>query len=325
MAGLHSGGPPTLWQRLLWAYRRRFSHSPARDGVIYGVLLVLTIVYGLIGFLAPVIAPFCEMEYPDLHYLNPDFDGDPCLTTRFLSLGGLTLRECKFIRNIVVAVFLGSVIGYERRAPDRAAGIRSMSLTALGACCFAISSNFTPEFGPMKYDASRVGAAIPAGVGFLGAGIIWKGFVKSSDGEPDTHQVHGLTTAASVWLSAAIGHACGGSLVPQACFCVAGIVLMLRFGPRNSELVAEHEQGDADLDNYPFDQEAHPAFQTSSTNPFKQPLLAHPEISEQPEAPSQLQPMAGTSASAAASLSTRTQSFKLTRAPSKRRTLTTET
>ena len=55
----------------------------------------------------------------------------------------------------------------------------------------------------MGWNSSRVTAAIPSGVGFLGAGLIWKGSVDVGDAE--MHQVHGLTTAASDWLSAAIG------------------------------------------------------------------------------------------------------------------------
>eukprot|EP00873_Tetraselmis_striata_P035970 jgi/Tetstr1/456234/TSEL_042997.t1 len=179
-----------------------------------------------------------------LPFKNPDYNPDPCLTTRFVELGGITLRECWFIRCIISSMILGSVIGYERRSPDRAAGIRSMSLTALGACCFTIAGNYACQTGPMNWDASRISAAIPSGVGFLGAGIIWKGYVKQEDGSPDIHQVHGLTTAASIWLSAAIGTACGGGLYPAACFTVTGIVLMLRFGPRNSEMVAEEEDGE---------------------------------------------------------------------------------
>ncbi|KAL7518312.1 hypothetical protein ACHAWF_000183, partial [Thalassiosira exigua] len=63
----------------------------------------------------------------------------------------------------------------------------------------------------MTWDASRVTAAIPSGVGFLGAGLIWKGIL-SDDGGRRVHQVHGITTAASVWLSAAMGAGSGGAL-----------------------------------------------------------------------------------------------------------------
>jgi uncharacterized membrane protein YhiD involved in acid resistance len=73
-----------------------------------------------------------------------------------------------------------------------------------------------------------VAAAIPSGVGFLGAAVIWKQTNKEQDG----HSVHGLPTAASVWLSAAVGIACSGELYFAATFSVAIILVLLRFGPR---------------------------------------------------------------------------------------------
>ena len=74
-----------------------------------------------------------------------------------------------------IAVLIGALIGYERRSVDRPAGIRTMSLASLGACTFTICSTFAFVDGPMEWDGSRVSAAIPSGVGFLGAGLIWKG------------------------------------------------------------------------------------------------------------------------------------------------------
>jgi hypothetical protein len=83
-----------------------------------------------------------------------------------------------------------------------------------------------------SWDASRVSAAIPSGVGFLGAGLI----VKSNDVDPETgvrhHLVQGITTAAATWLSAAVGMACGGGLYFIASFSTAVNLLLLRFGPR---------------------------------------------------------------------------------------------
>lgn len=74
------------------------------------------------------------------------------------------------------------------------------------------------------------------GVGFLGAGIIWKGFIETPAGEK-IHHVNGLTTAASIWLSAAVGAAAGGKLFFASGFSVASVVLILRFGPRGVEYV----------------------------------------------------------------------------------------
>jgi len=72
----------------------------------------------------------------------------------------------------------------------------------------------------MTWDASRVAAAIPSGVGFLGAGLIWKQAAEDDDGTP-TQVIHGLTTAASLWLSAALGIACGE--FPLQCGCFVGL------------------------------------------------------------------------------------------------------
>ena len=83
-----------------------------------------------------------------------------------------------------------------------------MALVSLGSCLFTLTSISAFKMGPMSWDASRVAAAIPSGVGFLGAGMIWKQAQRDADGS-DTHVVHGLTTAASLWLSAACGIAAG--------------------------------------------------------------------------------------------------------------------
>jgi hypothetical protein len=91
--------------------------------------------------------------------------------------------------------------------------------------------------GPNEWDASRVTAALPSGVGFLGAAVIWKAGTTVED-----HQVFGLTTAASVWLSAAVGVASGGAQYFVAIFTVTLVMVMLRFGPRQ-EKSNESEDG----------------------------------------------------------------------------------
>merc|ERR1719491_1110555 len=106
-----------------------------------------------------------------------------------------------------MSVILGGAIGYERRASDKPAGIRTMGLLSLGSCFFTISSIEAFTSSTMGWDSSRVTAAIPSGVGFLGGGLIWKGTVGIGDDE--VHQIYGLTTAASAWLSAAVGVGCG--------------------------------------------------------------------------------------------------------------------
>jgi putative Mg2+ transporter-C (MgtC) family protein len=123
-----------------------------------------------------------------------------------------------------------------------------MSLVSLGSCLFTINSIFAFLDGPMNWDASRVSAAIPSGVGFLGAGLIFKKEEKNDEGD-SSHVVHGLTTAASLWLSAAVGIACGGELYFAASFGVAIMMLLLRFGPRGSnEEDDEEEEGGMDVE-----------------------------------------------------------------------------
>jgi len=151
-----------------------------------------------------------------------------------------------------MAVFLGSLIGYERRSGDRPAGIRTMSLVSLGSALFTINSTFAFLAGPMAWDASRVSAAIPSGVGFLGAGLI----VKSSDVDPVTgerhHLIQGITTAAATWVSAAVGLACGGGLYFTAIFATCLNLVLLRFGPRATGYDSESGMtgyGSGDMNN----------------------------------------------------------------------------
>ena len=173
---------------------------------------------------------------------NPDFPDDICRSTRFAKLLFLTSQECDFGRRILASVFFGGVIGWERCQADRPAGIRTMSLVSMGACIFTICSIFAFTSSPMTWDSSRVSAAIPSGVGFLGAGMIWKQSKSNENNSDVTQTVHGLTTAASLWLSAAVGVSCGGQLYFAAAFCVSIMVLLLRFGPRNDD-----ESSEADL------------------------------------------------------------------------------
>jgi putative Mg2+ transporter-C (MgtC) family protein len=150
---------------------------------------------------------FADADNP---YENPDYDTDPCRYIRLPELCFLTLEECDISRRLLMSVILGGAIGYERRIADRPAGIRTMGLVSLGACFFTVSSIMGFKTSTMGWDASRVTAALPSGVGFLGGALIWKGTVFVDDQE--MHQVHGLTTAASLWLSAAIGVGVGGGL-----------------------------------------------------------------------------------------------------------------
>jgi putative Mg2+ transporter-C (MgtC) family protein len=104
----------------------------------------------------------------------------------------------RIVLRLLVAVVLGGVIGYERESIGAAAGLRTHMLVSLGAALFVL----IPLQAGMRFeDLSRVLQGITAGIGFLGAGAILK--------QTDRNDVRGLTTAASIWLTAALGIAAG--------------------------------------------------------------------------------------------------------------------
>ena len=180
------------------AYFTKFSWS---KGFFY-ILASLYVIGCGVAFVVELFIPktLCTPD-PNLthHYGNPSYNGSQCPHVRHAILLGMTRLECSFGRRLVMSILMGSLIGWERRQADRPAGIRIMSLVSLGSCLFTINSTFAFLDGPMSWDASRISAAIPSGVGFLGAGLIFK-----KTEEDATMVVHGITTAASIWLSAGV-------------------------------------------------------------------------------------------------------------------------
>src|SRR4051812_22149130 len=119
------------------------------------------------------------------------------LREEFSDLGDVA-QFTRVLLRLLLAALLGGVLGYERETRGKAAGVRTHMLVAMGAALFVL----VPQLGGMPIaDVSRVIQGIVTGVGFLGAGAIIK-----RDSEQD---VQGLTTAAGVWMTAAIGVACG--------------------------------------------------------------------------------------------------------------------
>lgn len=110
----------------------------------------------------------------------------------------MTVTQVALFGRIALAAFLGYLIGLEREYRKKAAGERTFALLALGAAAFtAVGVALFPA------SAEKVIAGVATGVGFLGAGIIFR----SEQGSP-----HGLTTAASSWSATAIGVLCGSAL-----------------------------------------------------------------------------------------------------------------
>jgi len=220
-----------------------FTELTVGKGILY---LAAGLYVGYCSIACFLLEPFMDFcgdlnnNTTDLGFGNPAYRGDACHHQRYPILLWLSIQECSFGRRIGTAAILGGLIGWERRAEDRPAGIRTMSLVSLGSCLFSICSAFAFLSGPMTWDGSRVSAAIPSGVGFLGAGLIFKNAEKDENGEM-AHSVHGITTAASLWISAAVGIACGGELYFAATHSVAVMFLLLRFGPRSVNDVNESE------------------------------------------------------------------------------------
>ncbi|HEX2604465.1 MAG TPA: MgtC/SapB family protein [Oxalicibacterium sp.] len=104
----------------------------------------------------------------------------------------------RVVIRISMAVILGGLLGYERELRGTSAGLRTHMLVALGSALFVLvplQAGISPD------DVSRVLQGVTAGIGFLGAGAIMK--------LNDEREIKGLTTAASIWLTAAIGVAAG--------------------------------------------------------------------------------------------------------------------
>ena len=142
----------------------------------------------------------------------------------------------EFILRLFAAAILGGAIGLERGYRAKEAGFRTHFLVALGsALCMIISQYGFEEILSKPYnirlDPSRVAAQVVSGIGFIGAGTII--FQK--------HVVKGLTTAAGLWVTAAIGMTCGAGMYALACaatilvlLCLETLnILMKRFGTRN--------------------------------------------------------------------------------------------
>lgn len=114
--------------------------------------------------------------------------------------------------HLFVALFCGACIGFERQWRQRLAGLRTNTLVALGAASFVVFAGLTPGEG----SPTRVAAQVVSGIGFLGAGIIFK----------EGLNVRGLNTAATLWCSAAVGVLAGAGLASQAALVTTFVILV---------------------------------------------------------------------------------------------------
>ena len=123
--------------------------------------------------------------------------------------------QLEAIFRLIVAGVLGAMVGYEREAHGRPAGLRTYILVSLGACLFTLVS----ILGFPDSEQARVAAQIVTGIGFIGAGTI----IRAQAG------VTGVTTAAGIWAIAAVGMAAGTGLYVLAIVTGLGAYLVLQF------------------------------------------------------------------------------------------------
>ena len=142
------------------------------------------------------------------------------------------------IVRLLLAALLGALIGTEREVRGRAAGFRTQLLVALGSClAMLVSLHFGDVYGhtadmAIRVDPARVAYGVMAGIGFLGAGALIR----------DRATVRGLTTAASLWCTAAVGLACGFGMYVLATVATIVVLFALRALSRLDRLIPSVRQ-----------------------------------------------------------------------------------
>ena len=127
--------------------------------------------------------------------------------------------DFQIITRLLLTLFLSGLIGLERQAHRRHAGMRTHILVALGSCLIMLTSLYVFDIykDMVSVDPSRIAAGVITGIGFLGAGTIIR----------DPEGVKGLTTAASLWVVAAIGLAIGCGFIKVATYTTVLVLIVL--------------------------------------------------------------------------------------------------
>jgi putative Mg2+ transporter-C (MgtC) family protein len=124
----------------------------------------------------------------------------------------------EIIGKLLLAVLVGGVLGAEREYRSKSAGFRTLTMICLGATIFTILSKLIGSPGT----PDRIAANVVVGIGFVGAGVIFKGSISS--------KVSGITTAAMIWVTAALGMAIGaGYLLIATVACVLTLLVLFVF------------------------------------------------------------------------------------------------
>jgi|GEM_PF-291358 len=115
------------------------------------------------------------------------------------------LEQAELVGRLALAAVLAGVLGWERQLGQQPAGLRTHMLVSIGSAAFTMAGTYGVSGLGTVQDAGRIAAQIVTGIGFIGAGTIWR----SSGSE---RVIRGLTTAASIWVAASIGMLCGYGL-----------------------------------------------------------------------------------------------------------------
>lgn len=134
---------------------------------------------------------------------------------------------------LVIATLFGSLIGWERITKRHNAGIKTFALVSLGAAVATVLNVYLASMEGLNADVSRIPAGVVSGIGFLGAGTILL---------TGRNQVKGLTTAASLWVTASMGMVIGGGFLTTGIVCFILIMIANRFLLRFSQRVEEHNR-----------------------------------------------------------------------------------
>ena len=147
----------------------------------------------------------------------------------------MTPQFSDIVVRLLAAAAAGMILGINRELKDKPAGLRTHSIVALGAAMITLVATLPPTDGT---SASRALQGVITGIGFLGAGVILRDMTGRT--------IHGLTTAATIWLAACLGAACGLGYWSVAAVAAAIALLILVLGIPFERHLRRYEQRDAD-------------------------------------------------------------------------------
>jgi putative Mg2+ transporter-C (MgtC) family protein len=130
---------------------------------------------------------------------------------------------------LLIATLIGAAIGLDRDLHGKPSGVRTLGIVSLGSAAIVLASQY-PAHAIDTAAASRVMQGIITGIGFLGAGVILRNPKAEKADGPSAEKVRGMTTAASIWLTACIGASCGAGAWPVVVTAAILVFLILTLG-----------------------------------------------------------------------------------------------